>query len=244
MGKKKDRVFTEYVASSKDDLLGFLKQCYDMKLPPRTKGRTTQHREKLGMLRLMTNWANTDFLSYPMTLVHRDKPDFLLCYGNKDVGIEFTEAISEEFAATSAQAERDDVEALFYMDQFKRGTGKRTASERRQIIQSRPSGHGWANEQAEYEWAQSIMDAVNKKTAAFNKPGFKKCDKNWLLIDDNLPVGPLSSKNLETAMGYLSVALKGYWLQKNRYDEVIIETGNRLVQIDPARRVQRRIADL
>lgn len=240
MGKKDNKVHSEYTASSKDELLRYLKQ-QDTKVPVRTKGRKSQHCEKWAVFRLLATWANANYFSYPIILVHRDRPDFLLRYNDREVGIEFTEAVSQEMAETRALAKHMEETVTFSMDQFKRETPKRTTSERRKIIQDQPVTDGWIDDEPEREWAQWIMDRVLKKTKDFNKPDFEKFDENLLLIYDNLP---LPYVEIETAMECLIEGLNNYWLQKNRYDGVLIDTGNQLVEIQPSKWNRKPIIDL
>jgi hypothetical protein len=241
MGKKKKvvkDVTDTFDFHSEADLLLWLKQ-QDITVHTRS---STRHCERWGALRLLATWANTDYLSYPLRLIHRNKPDFLLCYDEHKVGIEFTEATSQELAETYALAEQDGVEErVLFMDQFKRGTPKRTASQRREIIRKQPHGPGWIDEECEKEWVKSMIDNLCKKTGAFNKPEFEKYDENWLLIYDNLPV-PLIK--IEDVMRGFMEALNRYWLQKNCYDGILIEKENQILQFQPSKCKKLPIVDL
>jgi hypothetical protein len=230
MEQKNINVHSGYTASSRTDLLRYLKQ-QDITVPVQTEGRTSQHCERWGVFRLLATWAAMDYLSYPLRVVHQDKPDFLLSYDEREVGIEFTEAVSQEWAETKALAKQEGEEVFLLMDQFKRGTPKRTTSERRELIRNLPCGDGWADDEPEREWARWMMDCVLAKTKSFGKPRFEKYDKNWLLIYDNLPVQFTEIEDIEVAVGYLMVELNSYWPQKNRYDGILIETGNQLIEI-------------
>jgi hypothetical protein len=218
---------TRYTAPSKTEFLHWLKN-QDITVPARTEGRTTKHCERRAMFRLLATWAKCDRLCYPLMLTHRDRPDFLLCYDGQNVGIEFTEAVSEEWAETDALMEHEGKNVVMFLDNFKRGTPRRTASERRTIIQKRPYGPGWGDDGMEHEWALSINDFVIKKTKTFNKQGFQKYNENWLLIWDDLPI---MIRNIETAMKYLMPELENYWLKKNRYDSLLVDSGNQLIQM-------------
>ena len=218
---------SKYTAPSKAKFLRWLKN-QDITVPARTEGRTTKHCEKWTMFRLLATWAKCDRLSYPLTLTHQDRPDFLLCYGGQKVGVEFTEAVSEEWAEIDALLEHEGKSVLLSIENFKRGTPKRTASERRDIIQKQPSGPGYGDDGMEIEWALSINDFVIRKTKDFNKQGFQKYTENWLLIRDELPV---TVRNIETAMKYLMPELERYWPKKNRYNGLLVDSMNQLIQI-------------
>ena len=212
-------------------------------VPARTEGRISQHCERWGVFRLLATWATANHFSYPLRLVHRDKPDFLLCYNEREVGIEFKETVSQEMAETRALAKHMGEKVTFSMGHFKKGTPKRTTSERREIIQNQPVTDGSADDEDEREWAEWMMDVVRKKTKTFNKPGFEKFDENWLLIYDNLPVQLTVSEDINTAMGYLAVELNSYWLKKKRYNDILIETGGLLVEIHSGKWNQQPIID-
>jgi hypothetical protein len=92
------------VLKSKGELLDYLK-LQDVAVPARTQGRTTQHCERCATFRLLATLATADHFAYPMTMIHRDRPDFLLWFADRDVGLEFTEALSREEAEIDALAE-------------------------------------------------------------------------------------------------------------------------------------------
>lgn len=239
MGKSRVNYHFAYTASSKPELLNYLKK-QDTTVPSRMR-RQKEHCERWAMFRLLATWATANRLSYPLRLLHRNKPDFLLCYGEREVGIECTEAVSQEYAESDALAERMGAQPLFFMDQFRRETPKRSAKERRQLIEEQPYGAGFADDEPEREWALCIMDCVHAKKNAFGKPDFRKYHKNWLLVYDNLP---LPDVEIKTAVRFLVDNLKAYWIQNNRYDGILIDTGIQLVEVHSTELNFRPIVDL
>ncbi|MBN2270873.1 MAG: hypothetical protein JXN61_09685 [Sedimentisphaerales bacterium] len=229
MGKAHINRHFSYTAASRTKLLDYLRK-QDITVPARTEGRTSQHCEKWAMFRLLATWANANRFEYPLRLVHRNRPDFLLCYAKREIGIESTEAVSQEYAETDALAERMGVHTLLFMDQFRRETPKRSVKERRQLIIEQPYGAGFGDDEPELEWARWIMDCIRDKTNALSKPGFAKFDKNWLLIYDNLP---LPFVKIKTALGFLFHNLNIYWSENHRYDGIFIDTGIQLLEIYP-----------
>jgi len=242
MVQKDAKVYPDYKASSKADLLRYLKQ-QNIKAPPKRKDLSTEHRERWQGFRLLATWATGGRFSYPLKLIHQDKPDFLLSYNEHKSGIECTEAVSQEWLETVALAERQGKEDFApLMSQFKRGV-KLTPFEKRKIVQNQSSGvgEGWGTNGFDREWALCIMDSVVKKTEQFNKPDFKKYDENWLLVFDNRFVPPVGIK---ASIEKLIVVLKNYWIRKNCYDDILIETGGVLVEIHPSKWNQQPIVDL
>lgn len=96
----------------------------DISVPPRSAGRKTEHTETWTICRLLSTLEASGLLSYPVALTHRDRPDFHLQSGSRDIGIEVTEAISEQYAAYAALAEREFPGAWLEPAHFKWGAPK------------------------------------------------------------------------------------------------------------------------
>ena len=79
------------IATSKENLLSILSSL-DMSVPPIGMGRTKEHVERWSICKLLSTLANQNQLTYPLQLIHNDRPDFLIKFTNERVGIEFTEA--------------------------------------------------------------------------------------------------------------------------------------------------------
>jgi hypothetical protein len=219
---------SDHSANSSTDLLVWLKD-QDITVPALTKGRTHEHRERYNTFRLLATLASN--FRYPLKIRHQDRPDFLLNSGDKKIGIEVTEAVSEELAATDAMAETMGIEHTLFMSHFKRGTPKRTAKERKGLLKNQPLDEGWGDSGLSKEWVLSIIDCVKAKTANLKKLGFNLYDLNYLLIYDNLFLAFADIRELANS---LSSELRSYWRCKDRYDEIFIESGNQLVHLKPS----------
>jgi hypothetical protein len=220
---------TELVAAkSKKELLNHLKS-QDITIPERIQGATSQHYEKWGAFRLLATLAVDDRLEYPVTLTHRDKPDFHLELPDQDVGLEFTEAVSQEEAAIDAQAQHMGKSVVLFADQFKKDMPRRTAAERRRIIEDPPPGGvGWGDDRGVPEWIEWMLDPIRKKIIAFAKPGFVKYAENWLLIHDDSPT--LCGRNVRDRWVQLEMELKHHFSQTLCYDVIFIESDNELAR--------------
>ena len=234
--KTKDQtptVHSKFTATSKHELLDYLSK-QDITVPDRIDGRKSEHCERWAGFRFLATWATADLLSYPLYVIHRnkpDRPDFLILSDSWEIGVECTEAVPQEWAETDAQASHMEVSGLLPMDSFKLSTPKRTYDERRELILNPHLGCGFAGGEPEQEWMEWMMIAIHKKTIAFNKPEFKKCDINRLLIYDN---ACLPNANTSTAAALLAVKLGEYWKESSRYDCIAIDDGNHLVRLCPA----------
>lgn len=100
-------------AKSSQELLALLTQT-DIDVPLETEGRTTQHREKYMMARLLATLADSDKLDFPLRVEHREKPDFALYMPNRSIGIECVEAVSDEWKQISAIRDKDFPDKLIF----------------------------------------------------------------------------------------------------------------------------------
>lgn len=229
-------------ARSKKELIDCLKS-RDITIPARTKGRTTPHCERRGAFRLLASLATADCLGYPVGVIHRDKPDFLLQFGNRPIGLEFTEAVSQEDAEIDALATRMDKSILLFSDQFKRDTPKRTAKQRREIIKNPPpGGPGWGDDRGIPEWVEWMMSFIEKKTGDLAKPDFDRRDENWLLVYDNLPV-PFARDALKRWPD-LNEVLNRYFADDRHYDKIFVDSASTLAEFTPTGWTIQLIVDL
>jgi hypothetical protein len=229
-------------AESKGQLLNYLIS-QDTMVPARTRGRTTRHCERRGAFRLLATLATANRLAYPVTLIHRDKPDFLLQFPIRDVGLEFTEAVSQEEAAIDAQAQHMGKSILLFEDQFKKDMPIRTAAQRRQIIENPPrGGPGWGDDRGVPQWVEWIMSFVTKKTDDLAKPDFDKYGNKWLLVYDNLPL-PFATDTPKRWTD-LTARLPQYFAEACHYDIIFIDSASELAELTPIGYTVRRIVDL
>lgn len=61
-------------------------------VPLRSEGRTSQHVEIYAIAHLMAT-LSPDYWKFPIELIHRDRPDFLLRTRGRNIGIEHVEAV-------------------------------------------------------------------------------------------------------------------------------------------------------
>lgn len=211
-----------------DELISVLQQI-DISVPPRTDGRTTHHTETWTICRLLSTLANHKRLSFPVSLNHRDRPDFLIEAGNTKVGVEVTEAISEQYAAYCALAELGFPDVFLEPAHFRWGAPKLTVEEMRSLLrESQLTSDGWAGDRPEQEWAFFIQSVVDNKLAKLSRPNFASFDQNWLSIYDNLP---LPNIHLEKAITFLQPLLQDRWWRDPSFNMLFVEHGPVIVQI-------------
>ena len=214
-----------------DELFAALRSV-DITVPLRTEGRTTYHAETWTICRLLSTLAHAQRLSFPVSLHHRDRPDFLVATGETQVGVEVTEAISEQYAAYSALAEREFPDVLLEPGHFRWGAPKLSVEEMRQLLrQTQLSAKPLMGDRPAREWAFFILSVVNAKLTKLASLEFEKFDLNWLSIYDNLP---LPTVHLEKGIAFLRPLLQDRWTRNPSFDAVYIEHGPVIAEISVA----------
>ena len=157
-------------ADSSEDLIQNISKI-DVKVPKRTHGRTTKHTEDWTILRFLSTLATTKLFSYPIEVIHRDKPDFQINTSNKQFGIEITESIPEKYAHTFALAEKYFPNANIEASMFLRESKKRSKQEVLDILKTsrtKLTGLPVVGNQIEMDWADWIIDDIVSTTKKLN----------------------------------------------------------------------------
>ena len=191
-----------------------------MSTPGRTEGRTPKHIEKWTIARLTSTLASSGLLVFPLSVTHRERPDFLLQFGTVKIGVEITEAITEEFASYCAFRERKYPEGIIDPGFFRPGTPRRTPDEMRDLPRDRLESEGWGDDGPEQDWALHVQKALDMKLAKLAHPGFEKFDRNWLAIYFNMV---LPSVDLTKAIEFLQASVKDRWSRKPGFDVLFVE---------------------
>lgn len=163
----------------------------DTQVPRRSEGRDTDHCEIYSIVGML-NTLPPHELSYPIQVVHRDRPDFLLKTATHQIGIEVTEAVSENTASMDKLREsepdladlKDDGTQFYFPRKAVLGEKKIYAPVLRDMIRAKDPGSGWIGNGAK-EWAEVMAHVVMSKVEKANKSGFESFTQNWLLIYDN-----------------------------------------------------------
>lgn len=228
-------------ASSGHDLLASLRGI-DISVPGRTAGRKTHHTESWTICRLLSTLAGSRLLAYPVSLKHRDRPDFHLQSGARKIGIEVTEAVSEQYAAYAALAEREFPDVWLEPGHFRWGGPKLTIEEMRATLRrGKLTAEPWVGDTAEREWASYMASIVQTKAQKLAKPEFTKFAKNWLAIYDNLPMPGI---HLGKAIDLLVPLLHNHWVQAPSFDTIFIEHGPVIAKISATSKRHLRVRDL
>jgi hypothetical protein len=213
-----------------EELLAALKRI-DLGVPARTNGRTTQHTETWTICRLLSTLAITSRLAFPVSVIHRDRPDFLLQTPDAEVGIEVTEAISQQYAAYCALAERKFPDGFLEPAHSRWGAPALTTDQMRKLLrQPKLTSDGWAGDRAEKEWALFIQSVVDAKLDKLAHPDFKKFNQTWLSVYDNLPLPHI---HLGKAIAQLQPLLQDRWSRVPAFEALYVEHGPVIAEITP-----------
>jgi hypothetical protein len=216
-------------ANNAHELAASLRQI-DTTVPRRVDGRNRPIRttEVWSICHLLAALAKTKLLAYPFSLWHRERPDFQLQDGNVTIGVEVTEATTEQFAAYCSAVEKAGT-GILEPAHFGVGAAKLSSAQFDSLLQETElTSDGWSGDSPEREWAQGIQSSVEKKLGTINHSTFQKFEKNWLAIYDNLP---LPSIDVGKAVSYLRPRLDATWLCSPCFDVVFVETGSIIVRL-------------
>lgn len=201
----------------------------DITVPLRTEGRKTAHTESWVICRLLSTLARHGRLSFPVSVTHRDKPDFLLMQGLLQVGIEATEAISEQYAAFSALAEREFPNVLLDPGHFRWNSPRKTVEEMREILRKgRLTAPPWVGDRPEEEWALYMESIVRTKLSKLKRSDFAKLPENWLAIYNNLPI---PNVHLQKASQRVLPKIADIWGDTPSFQRIYVEHGPVILEI-------------
>jgi hypothetical protein len=175
----------------------------DIDVPPRSEGRQSHHVERYCIAHLLATLP-AERISFPLTLAHRDKPDFLLTMSGIAIGIEHTEAVPTSVARSQAMREQGLGADVYFTPHAKPGEQRKTAKEIRDEIEADVPGEGWVGDAPEREWAEAIAHYVRDKLPKAMDVGFERYAFNWLIVYDNWP---LPAVKYSVAASYLAPLL-------------------------------------
>ena len=159
----------------------------DITVPPINEGRSTIHRERYMMARMLATLAHTEALQFPLRIEHREKPDFALHGPAGVVGVECVEATHPEWATIQAIREEDFPDTLIFVPMLRPGERKFSTEERVEIARGDRAGPPWVGNMAERQWATGVAHFVEGKTEKLRKGGYSEFDRVWLLVQDEWP---------------------------------------------------------
>lgn len=185
-------------------------------VPLSTIGRTTEHTEYYAISFLLCTLDQENGLDYPLSLIHVDRPDFVLSLPNENIGIEHTEAVPQNEAAKDALREQGVGPGMHFLSRVVPGGKRRKSKQLVREVVADAMTDGWLGDQTEVEWADAMKFFLDEKLLKLRKNRFAKHEENWLLMYDNWP---LPAINRKLAASYFHKRLLG---QQVEFDRIYI----------------------
>jgi len=217
-------------AHSSKQLIEFL-GITDIKVPAITEGRSTVHRERYVMAHLLATKAESLF-SYPISVIHREKPDFAIQQGDIYIGIECVEAVPEEWYEIQAIRERKHPSSINYLNHYKPGVKLLTKKEKKEFAAGRETSYPWMGDSAEREWAAAMAHFIDLKTQKLRTGNYNDFQEVWLLVQDEWRVPVYDEDELRQAIELCLPLLKSSWTQPC-FNKVFINSRKWLLTLSP-----------
>ena len=157
----------------------------DISVPRRNERRTKDHTEKYAICYLLSTLLNQGKLSFPLSLCKSERPDFFLKFGNREIGIEHTEAVAQNVAQSDALREQGHGQDVLYMRRSFPDEKKLKSRDLIKEMEENETSGGWIGNSVERDWTAAMSHFASKKRRLAKKEGFKIYKENWLLIYDN-----------------------------------------------------------
>jgi len=177
-----------FVEADNADVLRALLANIDTDVPPRSEGRTTEQTERYAIAHLLATLPASRF-TFPLTVVHGDRPDFLIEEGNgRRIAIEHVEAVPENEAKKAFLREVGDSEDMHFIAHAEPGERRRSTKKLLKEIDVDDASDGWVGDSVEREWANAVAHFAAEKARSVKKDGYDRGDETWLLMYDNWPL--------------------------------------------------------
>ncbi|MBK1675039.1 hypothetical protein CKO35_17530 [Ectothiorhodospira shaposhnikovii] len=132
----------------------------DISVPRRSEGRTKEHTERYAIAHLLSVLLGRTQLSYPLELVRRERPDFLLKVSGREIGIEHTEAVPQNEAHKAVLRDRVDGPEVYFISRHQPGEPSKRAKHLIEEIKANHAGSGWEGDSVEREWSEAMLHFV------------------------------------------------------------------------------------
>jgi hypothetical protein len=198
----------------------------DATVPRRSEGRRSHHTENYAIVHLLGTLP-ADRLPFPLELSKSERPDFVLRCNGLSIGIEHTEAISENAAKESFLRSSGIGPNCYFVQRAHIGEPRKSSKQIEADILTNEPGEPWIGDSMEKEWVEAMLFFVSNKLSSANKNGFQRHDKTWLAIYDNWPAVGLHQ---ETALPLLSTELSRVtpW---TTFDRIFILSESHLIEL-------------
>lgn len=202
----------------------------DIAVPGRSEGRKKQHTERYCIAHLLATLPVSE-LSFPLTLAHDDKPDFVMTMPWGVVGIEHSEAVPENVAHADFLREKEDIgPEVYFTPHATPGEPRKTAAELRQEIVADEPGGAWIGDSPEREWAAAMAHCAKEKLSKAVAADFARHSSNWLLIYDNWPLPHIDHAKAASFLSPVLMGMEAFGV----FDRVFVHDDSRMCEFREA----------
>ncbi len=195
-----------------------------IEVPARGQGRTTDHCEQWQIQHLLQALLEAGQLHPPVALRKGESPDFLLETSTRCIGIENTEAINPDYARATVHPNAREGGSVVDPSLYKWGAHGRPSQQiAEEAGRTELTGDGWAGDSVEREFAESVVDLVDRKNRKLRSL-YEKLDSDRLLIYHNQT---LPCIDFGSALSYTKDALAHRW-GPSAFDTVYVHVFDRI----------------
>ncbi len=130
-------------------------------------------------------------LPFPIKIISTESPDFIFIETNKnkEIGIEHTRATQESYKIDVSELKKYPKKSVIELCHY--SPFEKLPKKKSDIGIIAPGytlkGKGWNGDQADQEWAETILNSIKSKVRLLNKGHFRRKEENQLIIEDDSP---------------------------------------------------------
>lgn len=165
--------------------------------------------------------------TFPLTVVHRDKPDFLLCFAGYSVGLEVTRFLASSRAHATATANR--IGTGFSPSRFDFDSPTRSKDEMERAVVAPSVGLTDWKPIFDQRYVDQVITIVEDKKQKILVDGDVTAEENWLLIDEH---HRMSDLQLDFVVKQSLERLYSHWSSEPRFKKVLIRSESVIVDLN------------
>lgn len=176
---------------------------------------------------IMPTMCERSGYAFPLTIVHQDKPDFLLHFSDHSVGLEVTRFFAPALAHATATANR--LHMPFTPTRFGFDSPKRSKYQMELAIAASPVGLTDWNPIFDQRNVDQVLAIIEGKKQKILSGGPAIADEHWLLIDERHRMCEIQ---LDFVVNQSFRHLVAHWSKARHFSRVLILSGSVLVDLN------------
>jgi len=155
------------------------------------KGDKSKIREEFYLYRFLIGCFKISKLPFPIKIISTESPDFIFIETNKneEIGIEHTRATLKSYKIAVSELKKYPKGSKIELSHYSpyRKLPKKESDSGIIAPGDKLKGKGWDGDQAEREWAEIILNSIERKMHLLNEGHFRRKEENQLIIEDDSP---------------------------------------------------------